>query len=49
MIQLILDLLRVKEFDNRSEVLNIAKGRYELTNDFKKVINQTKMKWQKRK
>jgi hypothetical protein len=49
MIGTILELLRVKEFNSNSEAIQIAKGKYELTYDFKKVVRQTKMKWQKRK
>lgn len=49
MIQLILELLKEKEFNNNIEAVQIAKGKYELTYDFKKVVKQTKMKWLKRK
>ena len=49
MIQLILELLKEKEFNNNSEAVQIAKGKYELTYNFKKVVKQTEMKWLKRK
>ena len=42
MIQNILDLLQADEYLSKSELIDIAKGKYELTTDYKKIKNQTK-------
>ena len=48
MIQLILELLKADNFFGVSEIVDVAKGKYELTDDIKKVYNQQKRKrWQK--
>ena len=48
MIQLILELLKADNFFNVSEIVDVAKGKHELTDDIKKVYNQQKRKrWQK--
>ena len=48
MIQLILELLKADDFFNVSEIVDVAKGKHELTDDIKKVYNQQKRKrWQK--
>lgn len=48
MIEQILKMLSSFEHYNRSEVIEIAKGKYELPNTFKKGIKQIKRnyKWQ---
>ena len=48
MIQLILELLKADDFFGVSEIVDVAKGKHELTDDIKKVYNQQKRKrWQK--
>lgn len=48
MIQLILELLKSDNFFNVSEIVDVAKGKHELTDNIKKVYNQQKRKrWQK--
>jgi hypothetical protein len=48
MIQLILELLKSDNFFGVSEIVDVAKGKHELTDDIKKVYNQKKRKqWQK--
>jgi hypothetical protein len=48
MIQLILELLKSDNFFGVSEIVDVAKGKHELTEDIKKVYNQKKRKqWQK--
>lgn len=40
----IFQILSVDKFYNESEVIEIAKGKYEYPNTFKKVVNQFKRK-----
>jgi len=48
MIQLILELLKSDDFFGVSEIVDVAKGKHELTGDIKKVYKQKKRKqWQK--
>jgi hypothetical protein len=48
MIQLILELLKADNFFGVSEIVDVAKGKHELTDNIKKVYNQQKRKrWQK--
>jgi hypothetical protein len=51
MIKNILDLLALDEFYGQSELIEIAKGKYELNNTFKKSVKQLKreIKWLKLK
>lgn len=51
MIKQILDLLMVEDHYNQSEIIEIAKGRYQLPVTFKQAIKQIKRraKWHKRK
>jgi hypothetical protein len=50
MIKQLLDLLLSLDHYGQSEVIEIAKGKYELPNTFKKGFKQIKreIKWQKR-
>jgi hypothetical protein len=50
MIKQLLDLLLSLDHYGQSEVIEIAKGKYELPNTIKKGVNQIKrqIKWQKR-
>lgn len=48
MIQLILELLKSDNFFGVSEIVDVAKGKHELTDNIKKIYNQQKRKrWQK--
>jgi hypothetical protein len=48
MSQLILELLKSDNFFGVSEIVDVAKGKHELTDNIKKVYNQQKRKrWQK--
>jgi hypothetical protein len=48
MIGLILELLKTSDFYNVSEVVDIAKGKYEYTDKVKKIYKQQlRMKWRK--
>jgi hypothetical protein len=50
MIKLVIDLLTSNEwYGTKSEVLEIAKGKYELPKDFKGTISKIKRIWQSRK
>jgi hypothetical protein len=49
MIQLILELLKSDNFFGVSEIVDVAKGKHELTDDIKKVYNQEKRRqWLKK-
>jgi hypothetical protein len=49
MIQLILELLKSGDFYNVSELVDIAKGKYENTGNLKRIYKQQmRKKWQKR-
>jgi hypothetical protein len=50
MIKTLLDLLLALDHYGQSEVIEIAKGKYEMPNTFKKGYKQIKrqIKWQKR-
>jgi hypothetical protein len=50
MIELILELLKTENFYGVSEIVDIAKGKHELTSNVKKVFKQEirKSKWQKK-
>lgn len=49
MIELILELLKSDNFFGVSEIVDVAKGKHELTGNVKKIIKQEirKSKWQK--
>ena len=48
MIQLILELLKADDFFGVSEIVDVAKGKHELTDNIKKIYKQEKRKqWQK--
>jgi hypothetical protein len=49
MIELIIELLKSNDFYGVSEIVDVAKGKHELTDDIKKVYKQEirKSKWQK--
>ena len=49
MIQAILELLKTNDFYNVSNIVDIAKGKHELTGNVKKIFKQEirKSKWQK--
>lgn len=49
MIKLIIETLQLDEHYGQSELIEIAKGKYELNNTFKKGLKQIKreIKWQK--
>ena len=49
MIELILELLKTENFYGVSEIVDIAKGKHELTGNVKKIFKQEirKAKWQK--
>ena len=49
MIELILELLKTNDFYNVSNIVDIAKGKHELTGNVKKIFKQEirKSKWQK--
>ena len=49
MIQLILELLKADDFFGVSEIVDVAKGKHELTSSIKKIYKQEirKAKWQK--
>ena len=49
MIEMILELLKTGDFYGVSEIVDIAKGKHELTSNLKKVFKQEirKAKWQK--
>jgi len=51
MIKTILELLKQSEYLGQSELIDIAKGKYELTTTIKAKINQKKRlkAWQKKK
>ena len=50
MIELILELLKTRDFYGVSEIVDIAKGKHELTANVKKIFKQEtrKSKWQKK-
>jgi hypothetical protein len=50
MIELILELLKARDYYGVSEIVDVAKGKHELTNNVKKVFKQEirKSKWQKK-
>lgn len=49
MIQLILELLKSGDFYGVSEIVDVAKGKHELTGNLKKIYKQEKRKrWLKR-
>jgi hypothetical protein len=50
MIELILELLKTSDFYGVSEILDVAKGKHELTSKVKKIFKQEirKSKWQKK-
>jgi len=48
MIELITTMLSIDDFYNKSERIDIAKGKYELTTSFKKAWKQRK-RWQSKK
>lgn len=49
MIELIIDLLKSDDFYGVSEIVDIAKGKHEITSNLKKIYKQEKRKakWQK--
>ena len=49
MIEMILELLKSGDFYGVSEIVDVAKGKHELTSNVKKVVKQEirKEKWQK--
>jgi hypothetical protein len=49
MIELILELLKTGDFYGVSEIVDVAKGKHELTGNVKKIFKQEirKSKWQK--
>jgi hypothetical protein len=49
MIRLILDLLRANEWLNHSDVIEIAKGKYELPKNLKGVKTKIARQWQSKK
>jgi hypothetical protein len=50
MIRLIIDLLQSDEWlKTGSEIIEIAKGKYELADDFTKAKRKLKRQWQSRK
>ena len=44
MIQLILELLKSDDFYGESEIVDVAKGKHELTGNLKKIYKQEKRK-----
>lgn len=48
MIKNILDLLALDEFYGQSENIEIAKGKYQLADSFKKGLKKIKRQWKKR-
>lgn len=50
MIEMILELLKTGDFYDVSEIVDVAKGKHELTSNVKKVFKQEirKAKWQKK-
>jgi hypothetical protein len=50
MIELILELLKTENFYGVSEIVDVAKGKHELTGNVKKIFKQEirKAKWQKK-
>ena len=50
MIELILELLKTENFYGVSEIVDIAKGKHELTGNVKKIFKQEirKSNWQKK-
>lgn len=44
MIQLILELLKTDDFFGVSEIVDVAKGKHELTGNIKKIYKQEKRK-----
>ena len=50
MIQLILELLKTDDFYGVSEIVDVAKGKHELTGNIKKIYKQEKrkLKWLKK-
>ena len=49
MIQLILELLKADDFFGVSEIVDVAKGKHELTGNLKKIYKQEKRKqWLKK-
>jgi hypothetical protein len=50
MIKLVIDLLTSNEwYNSNSDVIEIAKGKYELPSDFKGTVSKIKRIWQLRK
>lgn len=49
MIELIIELLKSNDFYGVSEIVDVAKGKHELTGNLKKIYKQEirKSKWQK--
>lgn len=45
MIKTILDLLSSFDYYGKSEIIEVAKGKYELPTTFKKGFNQIKRNW----
>ena len=50
MIEMILELLKTENFYGVSEIVDVAKGKHELTGNVKKIFKQEirKAKWQKK-
>jgi hypothetical protein len=50
MIELIIELLKSNDFYGVSEIVDVAKGKHELTGSIKKIYKQEirKAKWQKK-
>lgn len=48
MIKTIIDLLKVDNHFDCHECIDIAKGKYEYTNNIKKMLKQARRKWQKK-